>query len=592
MRKLSRKAITSAGIFGLIVVLIAGMFVANAVSVYALSVNSYVVPAASIVYDQNDQPVQTTQDSTIELRNGTDYYLKAGETEAMIPLGFNPVAYNVNGLELSVFGSKLHRVYQVFNDGSVRQLESFTQISDFENASFYKLSDRHYLFVGPAITNENGLVNAQNFLYVTLDRLGNVTLLNDEYNTKFLDPVTLTCNSVVFDVNNESLNLENGLTVDLTKIAGTSSLYQEEEEAAEGATSANPDEIVIAGGNGGNGGTGGTGGTGGVGGYGGEGGAGGTGGTGGAGGSGGAGGGYNFQMRSALSLLGAEPKVNSMDVDYAVMDPAMLLGSVFVTVAPTVSDTSGAPLPSFRQELNIEQYKATIYDLNPGTMYTVALGCKAYATGQDTIVDVLKVTTPAIYYNVNVLKVGLTNVQFNLKLDSTYVLDQTNVNAGPPMAVLYGEQGGTDVKVGEIPINVGAAISAGGWTSQIDYADTVVRNDYSNFSIKLEKTFYQGSPISLQSGIYSNTGASFSVSRVFTVEVPNPEVTGPETPAPTTTLPETPGAPGAPDAPAAPTNPADAGATPAPAGTDTGTAGAAGATPSASTGGEGAGTGL
>jgi hypothetical protein len=197
-------------------------------------------------------------------------------------------------------------------------------------------------------------------------------------------------------------------------------------------------------------------------------------------------------------------------------------------------------------------------------MYTVALGCKEYATGQDTIVDVLKVTTPAIDYNVNVLKVGLTGVSFNLKLDPTFVLDQTNSDSSRPIAVLYGKDGAADVLINSTPINIAAAIAGGGWTAQIDYLEDTARSQYSNFSIKLENTYYQGSPVFLQGGIYANSGATFSVSRTFSIEVPN------------SATPSTPNTDSAPNDGAA--NPApepgsqpDAG-TPAPEQTDTGAA--------------------
>jgi hypothetical protein len=480
------------------------MFVFNAASVYASSVGSYPVPAASIVYDSNDQPIITVQESTIELRNGSDYYLKPGDSEEMLPLGYNPVAYNANSTEVNMFGSRGHRMYQVFNDGSVRQMNQQTSVTHIESASFYKLADRHYLFAGPRITDQTGLISASNFLYVVLDKLGNVTVLNDKYNTKILDQVTLSCNSVVFDVNRESLKLENGLTLDLTKISGSSSLYGNT-DANGNKIGDNPSEIVIQAGNGGNGGSGGSGGTGGVGGAG--------------------GGGYNFKMRSALSLMGVEPRVNALDVDYAVMDPAMLLGSVFLITTPTVSDTSsGSPLPSMRNELNIEQYKTTIYDINPGTMYTVALGCKDYETGRDTIVDIIKVTTPAINYNVNVTRVALDSVHFTLKLDSNYVLDQNNPGSAltsQPMAVLYGKDGSGDHKVGEMPIDIAAAIQSGGWSSQINFDPGVIRDLYSNFSIKLEHTYYQGRLVSLQSGVYAAEGTTFNVARTFNVEIPS-----------------------------------------------------------------------
>ncbi|MDR2106088.1 MAG: hypothetical protein LBP24_01615 [Coriobacteriales bacterium] len=558
MRKLNQKAIMSVGIFGLVVMVIAGMFVFNAVSVFASGISSHTVPAASIIYDKNDLPLVTVQDSTIELRNGSDYYLKAGESEELIHLGNNPLIFNANSSELRVFGSKMHRTYQVFNDGAVRQMENASTISELGETAFYKLSDRHYLFIGQDINDETGIIQANRFLYVILDQLGNVTLLNDRYNTKMLDKVTLRSNSVVFDVNGESLELANGLTVDLKKIAGSSSLYKEPaEEGAEGGT--NPDEIVITAGNGGNGGTGGTGGTGGAGGYGGEGGIGGTGGTGGMGGAGGSGG-YNFQMRSVLSLMGVDARVNALDVDYAVMDPAMLLGSVFLITTPTVVDgSSGAPHGS-RTELNIDTYSTTVYDINPGTMYTVALGCKDYESGQDTIVDIVKVTTPPINYSVNVTRVALDSVHFTLKLDVNYPLDQTNPATAPssqPQAVLYGIGSNGETELGRTNINVGAAVQGNGWASRIIPTDPgAIQSGYSNFTVRLVSTYYQGRPVMLQSGIYSPQGATFNIQRTFTLEMP-PEAAGtPSVPAEGSGEKAAPAAPATPANPAPPANPA------------------------------------
>jgi hypothetical protein len=183
----------------------------------------------------------------------------------------------------------------------------------------------------------------------------------------------------------------------------------------------------------------------------------------------------------------------------------------------------------------------------------VALGCKDYESGRDTIVDIIKVTTPAINYSVNVTRVALDSVHFTLQLDANYPLDQTNPAgaASPqPQAVLYGiGSGGAETKLASIPISVGAAVQGSGWASSITPGDAnAIQSGYSNFAVRLEDTYYQGRQVVLQSGIYSPQGTTFSVNRTFNVAMPDEPSDEPSAPS----APSRPDAPTTPDVPDVP----------------------------------------
>ncbi len=502
MRKLDKRAIISFNLFGLLVLMLAGLFTLVVVRVAALSGSTYTVAADSIVYDKNNFPITTTVEGKITKTWDGNYHLKLAE-QGEYNLGKSTAAFEMNNTKLKIFGNG----YQVFHDGSVNSITEETQITDFGVTSFYKLADRKYLITGPSIKSNDGLLQAGNFLFVIINRAGNAQLMNDHVNMKTVDPMVLLNGDIGFDIANEKLILDQK-TIDLTKIFGSTNQYSllaEEKKEEENMV----DELVIRGGKGGKGGMGGIGGIGGVGGLGGLGGKGGKGGIGGAGGDGGAGGAggaggvgiagggnsADFDFRKTLSLRGIMTRVNSLSVEYAVIDPAGTFSMVFLEAAPTVYTTdSNKEDQIVRVQVNVDDSKATIYGLNPGTSYTVSLGYRTYESEEDYVVDVVKVQTADIATRIRVDRLMCDKVAFNLKLDSDYVIDSGRI-------VLLAD--GTEVDT--VEIDVAAAISSEGWSSTLGYSSA------TTLELRLEDIEYDGEPISLENATVTIKNTTDSV---------------------------------------------------------------------------------
>lgn len=298
MRKFTLKSLKTFYAFGTVVLGMAGSITGMTIKSINGQEKGVLVAAESILFDAANRMITVNEESEIRKKWDGQYYLTVtGEGE--ICLGEQVVAYEVETGSIITYGGG----YQVAKDASIHAMESRKEFSETESG-FYKLGDRRYLVVGNVIYDEEGLINTKDYLYVTIDKVGNAILQNTELNTKTLRPIVLHCDGMVFDVANESLTCDDYF-VNLKNINGSTNEYTEdtyevlqttllEKDALEDTTpeeeTAKPLHYVIRGGAGGNGGAGGAGGDGGMGGVGGDGGDGGAGGIGGAGGAGGAGG--------------------------------------------------------------------------------------------------------------------------------------------------------------------------------------------------------------------------------------------------------------------------------------------------------------
>jgi hypothetical protein len=573
MRKFNGKTILSFNIFGVTVLLIVAVVVASVLLASRAEGSVFPVAPGSIVYDKNSQPITTINPAQTNRVKDGNYALTVEGSDVVYDLGATPVIYDTTTHELVLYGKAY---YQVFNDGSVKMLTGRTVISDFEETAFYKLTDLKYLMTGSSITDTGSKVDASGYLLVMLDHLGNASLLNDQTNIKLLQPTTLLNNTTQFDLANESLSID-GEAIDLKRIIGSSNTYRAATETDEvtGGSTGNYEldangNIVIRGGNGGSGGDGGSGGnggnggiggsggyggiggfggSGGTGGYGGGGGAGGTGGNGGAGGGGGIGGSglqYNGSFRSQMMLTSVEPTLTALNVGYAVDDPFSLLGEPFLAYAETMSDTGMENL----QKLSLDPaaYNAMLYDLAPGTMYTLYFGFRDYNSDEaGTVVDIVKVTTKPLNYSLTVSKVALDGINFNLKLSNTDNLDYTTT----AKVALYVGTDPTPVSTAVLTTAAyNAAYSNEGWNGFVSYSAALLGN--ATFHLELEgltingqsvKTrpdtmmmaqyamqSYQGEPVPVQSEV-----APVEQSEPKPAPTPAPEATPapePETPEP------------------------------------------------------------
>ncbi|MDR2132618.1 MAG: hypothetical protein LBP30_04645 [Clostridiales Family XIII bacterium] len=587
MRRFNRKVMMVFNIFGVLVLLNAGLLGWMSVSADVRPEAVYALSPDSIVYDKNSDRITAMGQAEIRESKEGGYHMRYPGTENEYDLGEHPLVYDTASSELWLFGDG----YRVYYDGSVEPISARTEVNDYENASFYKLADRRYVMTGGTIVDESGLFAANNFLYIVLDRLGNAQLLNDRINMKTLEPMTIICGEARFDIANEQLSMSDN-AIDLTRILGTSAMGMDALKSREGGDAAADDPlgegrdvITIRGGSGGAGGIGGTGGTGGTGGFGGIGGLGGIGGTGGSGGIGGGGGtggmggnggaggaggdgvagngngqgggsldDANITLRRNIAFLGVNADATSLTAHYAVIDPGYAYGSVFLQVDELVVVGGGSGY-SKRMDLNVAAKNATIYDLKPGTSYTVSLGYHSFGQAAPEIVDMVRISTLPITAYIRPTHLKTKSLTFIVRLDSEYVLGGGKVR-------LYGGQSANDIGPGtymdEETLDIAKA-SSGGWECTLTY------DPCAYLTLRLEDCTYKGEPVTMAFADVSVKNTTSSSAAPFGMKVTDdaeevpvpPPVEPPAPPAPPVEQPAPPAPPAEQPAPPAepPTQP-------------------------------------
>ncbi len=473
MRRLTRKAMISFNIFAAAVLLMVALFVVVIVSVTQANAAAFLIPAGSTVFDKSDYAITTSVDGKITQSADDNYLLSLTNGGGEYNLGSSVVTYQQSSGNVRLYGN----AYQVFGDGSVNKLSGETRIDDLSTPSFYKLADRKYVLIGSAIQSSDQLFQASNFLYVIIDKNGNAQLLNDLINLKTVEPMTLLCGDVSFNVAEERLMLVDN-EIDLTRILGTSNEYSPETDQPNENNVDENGEIIIRGGKGGDGGSGGSGGTGG------------TGGTGGKGGTGVAPADqeeeYDFTLNNVLSLRGVKTTANTVEVNYLINDPTGEFAMAFLRVRSFIDDGTGT---AFDQKigLNASATKQTVTGLSPGTQYVISIGYRplsASDTDPDRITDSVKVATRSITAGIAVTRLSKDEVTFKLLMDGSFKIDSGEI-------ALYAD----NTEQSRIAIDTAAACSAGGWTSSLAYRGGV------NLELRLENIVFDGKPVSLS---YSN----------------------------------------------------------------------------------------
>ena len=182
---------------------------------------AYVVEPGSILFDNEQNKITTTEEATIKIKWGGDYYLVYQDTN--YNLGKHSVVYNTNNGDISLYG----KFYEVDKSGDVNVRKDETKVKSSVNSKFYKLEDRKYLIIDRTIEAVNSSLVTSNYLMVNLDKSGNATLLNDKVSLKTITPTTLRTSSYTFDIANELLNF--GIEdIDLKKIIGSTNAYDED----------------------------------------------------------------------------------------------------------------------------------------------------------------------------------------------------------------------------------------------------------------------------------------------------------------------------------------------------------------------------
>jgi hypothetical protein len=284
---------------------------------------------------------------------------------------------------------------------------------------------------------------------VVIDKAGNALLMNGDINIKTVNPIVLSSNEMKFDVANEKLIISE-VTVDLKKISGSTNQYvefipQEEEENNNNNNNAN--NTNLAGGAGGTGGNAGTATT-----------------------------PQKLQVPYAkrVSLRGITSELTSLIVDYFVTD----LENEYTSVFLMITDPSGT---SQKILLNKDDTQYIINGLKPSTEYTVSLNYGYYDKTtitndyREETADVIKLATRSMDIKLNIERLTVSKIYFNLKLDSKYILERGKI-------AIYID----DNKYSEKDIDIVSSSGINGWSSDFD----IIKGN--TYTVKILDAYYGG----------------------------------------------------------------------------------------------------
>ena len=188
---------------------------------------AYKVDTGSIVQDVSKNFVNVTEDATLKMRWNDNYYLDYQDKKTN--LSKNVIVYNTVSGELKLYG----KFYEIDSHGKVIDNVGETVLRNTSDTKFYKIADREYLLVDRQIVSSDKSINADNYLLVELDKMGNAKLTNNKLNLKTITKTILLTSKYSFDIANEILKYGND-EIDLKKIIGTTNQYKEEDNGEEG----------------------------------------------------------------------------------------------------------------------------------------------------------------------------------------------------------------------------------------------------------------------------------------------------------------------------------------------------------------------
>lgn len=484
MRKLSVGNKTNFALFAFIILLIIGVIVVCLTKVLNIDKTIYQINSGTFFYDKENDSIKLEDDATLQAKWDGNYYLKDLVTNEQYNMGATPIAYNTRTTQIDIYG----KVYKIDIDGSVQEKIGVTNIKNYNEDSFYKLADRKYLIISNKIYNETETLNTKYYLLIIIDKAGNAFLLNNEIDSKVINPIKIKTSSFEFDVANEKIKYQEK-EIDLKKVLGSTNLYQEKDDEQKIVSSDNntndnvinnttnnnttnnnttnnnaTNTIINVGGNTTNNGNG----------------------TENNNGSnnnsnsnsnngnnssndnvnnGNENNGNNSSdsndssqdenktpLAKSVSLRGVTPTSSSLTVQYNVQDPESKYQTVYLLIDGDIGknialDKSG------------NQY--VIKDLSPNTEYTIKLMTREYddeGESVETIEDIINVKTKEIETDLKITKITSSKIYYNLKLDSNYLFDSANL-------VLYvdGKKEGTQ------KVNINSSISSNGFSGSFKY---------------------------------------------------------------------------------------------------------------------------
>lgn len=207
----------------ILMIAIIGIFSLFIYKYMSVSKIAYKIEAGTVIQDVMKNYLLVDEDAVLKIRWNDRYYLEyQGEK---INLGRKVIAYNTITGVLKLYGT----FYEINSEGKVIENTKETILPNTTDCKFYKLDDREYLLVDSKIFSEDRKIEANGYLLVELDKLGNAKLSNDKLNLKTITPTILMTSLYKFDINNEILSYDK-YNINLKKIIGSTNEYTPEEK--------------------------------------------------------------------------------------------------------------------------------------------------------------------------------------------------------------------------------------------------------------------------------------------------------------------------------------------------------------------------
>lgn len=217
MRKLNSKnklLILGLSIFTFLVLSAVCVFIIFKIKDYNVK---YDVSSISYLYNKDKELITVKNNSYIKKDFIGNYYLV--QDKKKVSLGNKVVIYNSSTGEMKLLGT----FYEVLDNGETKKYTNENIFSALSNKIF-KISDRKYLLTGKVIKSEDDLLNAENYLLVDLDKVGNSYVYNNVISYKSFGVLNLKLGNFTFKTNEEKLVYDDK-EFDLAKISGSTNEY-------------------------------------------------------------------------------------------------------------------------------------------------------------------------------------------------------------------------------------------------------------------------------------------------------------------------------------------------------------------------------
>ena len=224
MRKLTTGNKTNFAIFAIIIIMIIGLIIMFLTKVLNIDKQIYQIDSGTFFYDKNNNPIKLEEEGTLQAKWDGNYYLKDSNKQ-QYNMGEHVVTFNKKTLNVNTYG----KIYQIQIDGKIQEKNGNNKIVNFNEENFYKLEDRKYLITANKIYNDTKTLNTKYYLMVIIDKAGNAFLLNNEINSRVINPMIIKTDTYEFDVANEKLKYQEK-EIDLKKVLGSTNLYKENTE--------------------------------------------------------------------------------------------------------------------------------------------------------------------------------------------------------------------------------------------------------------------------------------------------------------------------------------------------------------------------